>query len=451
MYSEVQQKSTVRNPNMPFDMVCVCDSGKSTQSKHRSGQRIFSVDQKYEGSFLNGYMKPEMGDSGFRLASMHVNTVYNRKQRVCVTLDRARIKRVQNSTIKSQRNKFVSDKKKCVSVDGLRMTRIEFNQTSIQSSNYTINTEALNHETYLAYFDLLCRAQGETLSHKSNLVVNNINYTSCLYGVTNAFAVDSRLKADKDYNRAFSFPACINWKGSSVRNMTFPSMYLNSQKLQPTEVLDLGTELANMAGYIEPDYELNKFCVSVFMSNRTFINTPNKMVALLLHETYKAWGIKADHFTFMQEHYAQYANDMYSICAQLTNQYCNKNATFTHIIPILFMELAAGKVLTTEHLLKSYITRTCLKGGESLCELIHVLHECSKLPHISVHIKHQSTSIKNHQEEAIHVGGKLFLLLDTSRRSNLPSRLDQVLQKKIQEYCDIVFGSFFKQNQNCSK
>lgn len=371
------------------------------------------------------------------VASMHVNTVYNRQQHVRVAdARRARYKTIQNSATRSEKNTFVADKKKCVSLDGTTMTRIEFNQSAVTSSNYTVNNAAVNHAVYAPYFDLLCRAQGEKLERQSRFIITNVNYTSSLYGVTNAFTLDAKLNSvEKNYNRPFSFPAYFNWSGSAVRNAVFPSLYINSQKVLPTQADQIGTAVANLEPLLEMDAALNAYCNRTFLRDRCFINTPNKILLLLLHEMYLAFGVRAPHADFMDSLYAAYANTMLGHCAQQTNQYQNKNVTFAHLVPMMLLHLSKGRPLDLDFLLKSYVARATAAGGETLYELVVVLKCCSALPGVSF------------SDGALVVNGSTFASgVDDGRCRPVSRRVDSILQKSIHDHCKLVFRDFAPQD-----
>ncbi|ABG25728.1 ORF49 [Ranid herpesvirus 1] len=434
-----QQSSSVGNKNRTSGVGVRSGTFGGTRRHRTSGRagKLFGVDRTHHYSFLIGHMGTELaGGLGFRVASTHVNTVYNRRQRVTVANPELyRVKDLQNSTIRSPLNKFVADKRKCFTVDGVRTTRIEFNTAIVRSSNYTINAPALHHTVYHTFFDLLCRSQGETVKHTAPLVINNINYTSALYGVTNSFVVMSHLgRGTSHYNRPFLFPSHINWRGADVRHQIFGSLYVNSQKIKPLDANRIGELMGQISDLVEFDPLLNEICVNIFLERRAFLNTPNKALILIVHEMWHAYAGAEDpaaHKRFVRSIYNAHCNDLSGHTAQITNQYAHKNVTFVHLIPYFLYQILYTGVRASVPLLQSYAERAVLAGKGTLRELQLMLETCAAaLPALTF----QDGCLGVEQELVLH---------DVRKRCDdnytLARDVETVLREKIRDYCDGVF------------
>ncbi|WP_206667806.1 hypothetical protein, partial [Salmonella enterica] len=79
------------------------------------------------------------------------------------------------------------DKKKTVNVFGVKTTRIEFTEGAHRSANYTANCKPLLQPVFRNYFDLIMKSHEEFVTCSKKDVVNNLNYTTYLYGVCNPF------------------------------------------------------------------------------------------------------------------------------------------------------------------------------------------------------------------------------------------------------------------------
>ncbi|ABG25606.1 ORF75 [Ranid herpesvirus 2] len=309
-----------------------------------------------DNHFVIGSFSSFLGTSDILLVTQHVNTVYNRHQRIkIVHKGRFKHKRIQNSTVRTTGNRFVTDKKKSFTVDGYKNTRIEFTNAEERSSNYTTNAPSVHHSLYHSFFDLLCLAHGELVEHIRPPIMNNTNYTSCIYGMTNHYMFFIRLfMTDTDFLRPLRFPSCINAVTAETRHAFFTSMYINSQRVEPYNTSRLGSYITGVECYVECDRFLSFFCSKLFLQHRTFLNTANSIAILWLNEVYHMLlptilpdRPEADTYewyeTFMLRHYTRYANTFPGSCAQLMNQYRSiKNPTFNQCVPFILLRFAVA-------------------------------------------------------------------------------------------------------------
>ncbi|ARR28917.1 hypothetical protein [Ranid herpesvirus 3] len=325
--------------------------------------------------FMSGFFKSLLHGSQYFLVSQQVNAVLNQRQRIVVINDLAfKRKSLQSSTIKANVNRFVRDKKKCYTIDGIKTTRIEFTNDEYRSANYTSNAPCVYHNIFEQFFDMLCLVQGEKITHLKPYAINNTNYTSVLYGVTNPFSAwVCQNEVEEAYTKPLLFPSHINACSSLKRHQIFASMYINTQKVKPAEAHELGLYINRFAGLLEIDEPFNKYCCELSLKRCTFLNTANKILLILLNELF--YVSKANNYTtFMNTYFEKYSNDIPWQWGSLTNQYDNKhkNVTFSHLIPRFIYELWFKNAFAyIPSLIKSYASRV---QKESLHEL-HIIVE----------------------------------------------------------------------------
>lgn len=290
--------------------------------------------------------------STFHLAVQTVNTVYNRQQLVSAfNASNVRYKRIQSGTVKAATSVFVTDKKRCETTHGLKGTRIEFTRQPHfrRSSNYTNNNRPLYHALIHKFFELVSLSQGECIFNRSPPTLNNINYTTCLYGVTNPFAFSSSILTDRvQFHTPFFFPSVnLRDRDSSLlsrekQHQIFASRYINSQKLNPGDVNHLGTFLGPLSERIEADEPLNRYCCQTFLRDSKFLNTANKVALLYYNELfYLDSGVDPTTPSVWRDQYTAYItrrmrekkNDFFPQVDQRTGQLESKNPEFVHLVP----------------------------------------------------------------------------------------------------------------------
>lgn len=319
---------------------------------------------------MTGFAKSQIHGSKCYLVSQQVNAVLNQQQRIVVCDPESfTLKALQSSTIKANVNKFVRDKKKCYTLDGVKTTRIEFTNDEFRSSNYTSNVPCMYHNIFEQFFDIICLVQGEKIYHLKPFAINNTNYTSVLYGVNNVFTIWVKQEAYyESYVKPLLFPSHINAKTAKKRHQIFSSLYINTQKVKPTEAHDVGRYVKRINKLLEIDEPFNRLCCDLAYKRGTFLNTANKILLVILNELYYR-SDRSNYESYMIEHFEKYANDIPWQWGSLTNQYDNKhkNVNFAHLVPRFLYELYFNDAFRfIPGLIVSYASRV---GPESLYEL----------------------------------------------------------------------------------
>lgn len=251
------------------------------------------------------------------------------------------------------------DKKKTVNVFGVKTTRIEFTEGAHRSANYTANCKPLLQPVFRNYFDLIMKSHEEFVTCSKKDVVNNLNYTTYLYGVCNPFftVIGTSFKKG-DFLEPFFFSSInlTNYQDNS--NQLFVSMTINSQRLTHDSVSDLGKNLKPIYDLLEVDIKLNWFCCMISLFFDGFINTPNKVVILWFNEMYY---VARPHLnttrepsdwlaykTFMLHKCAPYLNGYSLSFGQKTGQFVYKNCEFIHIVCVLLESISEKHTVAIE-------------------------------------------------------------------------------------------------------
>lgn len=417
-----------------------------------------------DNNFIVGYFPSRFDRREMYLSTQHVNSVYNRHQKVSV-VNRTRFKhkRIQNSTARVSSNRFVTDKKKTFTIDGCKNTRIEFTEAVRRSSNYTTNAPTTHHTLYHSFFDLLCLAHGEYVEHVRPAIMNNTNYTSCLYGITNQFMIFIRMfMNESQYVRPILFPCTINATTLGTRHAIFTSMYINWQRVEPYNVHLLGSYITGIESYMECDVYLSRLCTAIFLKNRCFLNTANKLLVLWLNELYHMYlplmtpaqplAESYDWYeTFIMIYYHRYANAFPGPCANLMNQHRFKNLTFNQCVPfILFrVSLAGWNPDVLWPVVRNYFRRIVLAGRESRdtsIEFRFMVQACvsrSKKPSRADHVGEHGGRLD------LVAGGDVLLINGRVALRGVGVRTDEVadlsredrllLLDGIEQYCELVY------------
>ncbi|UMM52736.1 protein ORF58 [Lake sturgeon herpesvirus] len=352
--------------------------------------------------FLNGnFVSHTHGCSpAFFTATQHVNIVYNKKQQTSVFAPHLLPhKQIQSGTVLTDNNKFVTDKKKTFSVQGVKNTRIEFTSLKNRSSNYTTNCRPLYQPAFQQFFELTGLCHGETSVTMSAMVVNNVNYTTCLYGLTNPFSFNFKICKDhKKFHNTLFFPSVNLYKQAKGRqHQIFESRYINSQKIYPGDVNQFGFYLQTVVAQTEYDPCLNWYFCRHFEATKSFLNTPNKTLILWFNERFYLAHPQVDiadpasywpaYVTFMDLCVTPHLNHFIGFFSSGFGQYHNKNPEFIHLIPFLIFGAARGHNQGLD-LIASYAHRLSrLQRHESLLELRLILQiavELLKNPQITL-------------------------------------------------------------------
>lgn len=417
-----------------------------------------------DNNFIVGYFSSRFDRSEMCISTQHVNTVYNRHQKVSVVnKTRFKHKKIQNSTARVSGNRFVKDKKKTFTIDGCKNTRIEFTEAARRSSNYTANAPTMHHTLYHSFFDLLCLAHGEYVEHVRPPIMNNTNYTSCLYGITNQFIIFVRMfMNESQYVRPILFPCTINAKTFGTRHAIFTSMYINWQRVEPYNIHRLGSYITGIESYMECDVYLCRLCTALFLKNHCFLNTANKVLVLWLNELYHMYLplimsmqplAESYHWyeNFIMLYYDRYANAFTGFCANLMNQHRFKNLTFNQCVPfILFrVSLTGWNPDVVWPVVRSYFRRIRLAGPryrDTSIEFRLIVQACvhrSKKPSRPGHVgEHGGRLDLTGGGDVLLINGRVALrglgvrtgeVADLSREDRL------LLYNGIEQYCELVY------------
>nr|QWY26475.1 MAG: hypothetical protein [Ranid herpesvirus 4] len=394
-----------------------------------------------KNDFVTGFFISKLSKSEILLATQHVNTVYNRHQHVQIVDEHLFKHKInQSGVVKSKTNKFVTDKKKCFTMDGLKNTRIEFTNTANRSSNYTTNAPVMYHSMYHAFFDIICLSQGELVTHTGPLVMNNTNYTSCVYGATNYFILFIRMINEQSvFNRPILFPSWINPRCENTRHQLFSSLYLNSQRVDPRKVDEIGSYVEDIAQFIEYEPFLNKLCCDIVIEERRFINSPNKLLLVWLNELFYMVNTKQeysykDYKTFMMLHFSIYRNNFFNHASQIMNQYRSKNIAFNHFVPyFLFRENKDNcQILSVLNAYNMRMQKKCFT--DTLIEFNLLIHAC-------VEQVNDISKLKV-EDSTLYIDGKPAIQRLWAYRDSLASfseEAQRALKGGIAAYCQLVY------------
>ncbi|KAK7878285.1 hypothetical protein WMY93_031104 [Mugilogobius chulae] len=277
---------------------------------------------------------------------VHVNTVGNQKFSAAVFSEDLRKRSlIQSNTTKTKllsRLKFISDKKVLSSRHGYKNTRIEFSSKAVRSANYTSNAK-LSLQTYFrAVFETVSLTQGTCVVAAKPLHVNNVNYTSYLYGVANPASVCIRGRSTaQDFQRPFFFSS-VNVLGKESKHQLFTSMAINSQKVT-SPGLELPAALVNVTQLVEMHVHLNRLCCELALERRGALTTREKVCLVYLTESYfaqvtdrshpKHWSGYVD--AVRRAFCKAYRSELSSFQDKALMNYHVKNPEFVHLVPWL--------------------------------------------------------------------------------------------------------------------
>ncbi|AUG72287.1 ORF34 [black bullhead herpesvirus] len=297
-------------------------------------------------SFLmsNTILRIHTSEPAFFIHVKHVNTVTNR-QHMVRTVGRGHHKTIQSNIIKRGAARFVTDKKKLGNLFGAKSTRIEFTTGDHRSANYTANCKPLIQPVYKSYFNLIMKSHGEYSVGSHRDVINNLNYTTYLYGVQNPMTTMIESTKKKDFLTPFFFSS-INLMGPvKTTNQLFISMTINTQRLTHETIGDLGQTLYPIYSLLEVDVKLNWFCNMMVLYFGGFLNTPNKIIILWANESYyidhpHENGLRGpetwlQYRAYMLPKCAPHFNGFSMAFAQRTGQFRYKNCEMVHLAPLL--------------------------------------------------------------------------------------------------------------------
>lgn len=195
------------------------------------------------------------------------------------------MKSLYNNVYKTSEGKFIVDKKKLVSVSGMKNSRIEFTDAEIRSANYTSNVKVFLQPMFKQYFNIIVASQGERVLRSSPAVTNNVNYTTYIYGVNNYFGLMRSVARHVDFSSPVFFSS-INYNVRQYSNQIFLSMTINSQRLHPGNVHELSVNLAQLKKFLEVDEKLNAYCCFMGLYSGDFLTSANKALLCWYNEVY---------------------------------------------------------------------------------------------------------------------------------------------------------------------
>ena len=216
----------------------------------------------------------------FKLHTIHVNTVSNVQYRAKWRSRGRHLKKTMSGTSKTNnkaRLRFVCDKKKVTNLHGVKATRIEFTENAKRSANYTTNVKPCLQPYYRNIFNLLIMAQGEIIQSEGPHVVNNVNYTSYMYGVSNPYTFLFNLMniKNKDTYTPLFFSS-VNVADKDYRHQIFSSMTMNSQRLA-VDMRSVRTALSPVFQTLEVHKGLNYMCCLLGEHKEAFLTTGEKL------------------------------------------------------------------------------------------------------------------------------------------------------------------------------
>lgn len=318
-------------------------------------------------------------DNDILLHTIHVNTVGNVKY-VTKWYGNRKIKKVQSNTTKTTegtRLKFVSDKKKMVSLDGSKNTRIEFSTCAERSANYTSNVCLRYQKHYRNLFELVIMSQGEVIIAEKPLVINNVNYTTYIYGVANPQTL--LLSINTSRSRAFHKPlffSSVNVSNNEIQNQLFISMTINSQKL--TNVNDLKDSLRSVIEMIEIHKHLNRVCTEIGYEKKGLLTTAEKMAIIYITEEYfsRKRLYERDSHAAWPEYELEIKSKFRFLSCRYTHEekkvlgdFEFKNPEFVTLLPWI-LETGPGSGFTEDHILCHARYLEAENKRKALCEFL---------------------------------------------------------------------------------
>lgn len=324
------------------------------------------------------------------LHTIHVNTVSNTKYKATWYYRGKELKRTMSGTSKTSnkaRLRFVCDKKKISNIHGVKATRIEFTDHQNRSANYTTNIKPCLQGYMRNLFNLSIMAQGEVIHYERPHDVNNVNYTSYIYGVANPYTfLFQTTGADNVDTYAPLFFSSVNVVHEKHRQQIFSSMTINSQRLtENMEALQDALFPVCSDENMEMHVLFNRICCILGGQKEAFLTTGEKIALIMLTEefyvdrnitnrddeshwlTYKQYI--TCRFVDYESHHTMDEN-------KILGQYEPKNPEFLHIAPNLCSDRPHGRNgHTGRSIIASHVRYLHATGKyKSLCELAEYLY-----------------------------------------------------------------------------
>ncbi|AAA88137.1 ORF34 [Ictalurid herpesvirus 1] len=392
-------------------------------------------------SFLmsNTVLRVHGSDPGFFIHVKHVNTVTNR-QHMVRTVRVMPHKTIQSNVVKRATAKFVTDKKRISNVFGVKSTRIEFTTREHRSANYTANCKPLVQPTYKSYFNLIMQSHGECTIGTHRDVINNLNYTTYLYGVCNPMSTMVDSMKQKNFLTPFFFSS-INLAGPiETTNQLFISMTINTQKLTHETIYDLGKTLYPIYSLLEVDTKFNWFCNMIALFLECFINTPNKIGMIWMNERYylenptenatrstETWN---EYRKYMLEKCAPLLNGFSMAFAQRTGQFVYKNCEMVHIAPFFVAAALEEAVLSYG----SFLLNT--RKIKSFKELVMMLSVTPTDPRLTVTQTDDRTDVYRTGDRVLTWSHGADFKVGASERLVLGKKINQYIKCKTGDHGD---------------
>lgn len=309
----------------------------------------------------NYILKAKHDKFQFYIHTRHVNMVANKRQTIPFYKQRQHIKTLQSNTMKNDSNRFVTDKKKIVSIFGVKNTRIEFTPNTHRSANYTTVNIPKFQTIFQKYFHLIQMTHGEYIEDEHKSVINNVNYTTYLYGVNNPFSVFLLMNKNKsEFLNLCSFSSINLISDETVASneknsiQIFASMTLNTQNLNQFTVATLSERVAPLMKLMEVDQKLNWFCNIFGLYTMGFINTPNKLNICWWNEIYyvvnpslnKERNVEdwISYKNFMIQNISKGGNVIDYYLGQQNGQFHKRNPDVIHLVGGLLLEITEQKI-----------------------------------------------------------------------------------------------------------
>ena len=358
---------------------------------------------------LGGFSKPPTWTGNYitritdkvMLHTIHVNTVSNTKYKATWYYRGKHLKKTMSGTSKTSnkaRLRFVCDKKKINNIHGMKATRIEFTSHQHRSANYTTNIKPGLQGYMKNLFNLSIMAQGEVIHYEKPHDINNVNYTSHIYGVANPYTFLFKTTGVENTDTyAPLFFSSVNVVHEKHRQQIFSSMTVNSQRLNKNmDALQDALSPICSDDNLEVHVLFNRICCILGERKEAFLTTGEKIALIMLtEEFYMDNGIAhrddESHWLGYEQHimckFFNYESQFTMDENKMLGQYELKNPEFLHIAPNLCSRSEArggptGQAIVTNHV--KYLHAT--GKYKSLCELSEYLY---------MYAKEQSADIRN--------------------------------------------------------
>lgn len=345
---------------------------------------------------LGGFSKPPSWTGNYitkitdkiMLHTIHVNTVSNTKYKATWYYRGKDLKKTMSGTSKTSnkaRLRFVCNKKKINNIHGMKATRIEFTSHQHRSANYTTNIKPSLQGYMKNLFNLSIMAQGEVIHYERPHDINNVNYTSYIYGVANPYTfLFKTTRVENVDTYAPLFFSSVNVVHEKHRQQIFSSMTVNSQRLNKNmSALQGALSPICSDDNMEVHVLFNRICCILGEKKEAFLTTGEKIALIMLTEEFYMDNQIAHRDD--ESHWPTY--EQYIMCeffnyeSQFTmdenktlGQYEPKNPEFLHIAPNLCScketYSRTGRAIVMNHIKYLYVTGKY----KSLCELSEYLY-----------------------------------------------------------------------------